>query len=128
MVGLERRDLPLFVLQFRSDYLTLKRFCCCCCFLLVCCCCFVVVVVGCCCCFLFLLLLFWGGLGAGGGGYFYCLTSVCISVCFGCVSLLRVLQPLTLSYNSYRTATSGCQREGMCRRYDRKDYWHKIYI
>ena len=93
------------------------------------------------CLFVVLLLLLWvvvvvfvfivvlGGEVLGlGGGYFYCLTSVCISVCFGCVSLLRVLQPLTLSYNSYRTATSGCQREGMCRRYDRKDYWYKIYI
>ena len=45
MVGLERGALPLFVLQFGSDYLTLKRL------LLFCFACLFVVVV--------LLLLFW---------------------------------------------------------------------
>ena len=49
MVGLERGALPLFVLQFGSDYLTLKRlllFCFACLFVVV-----VLLLLFCCCCF-----------------------------------------------------------------------------
>ena len=68
MVGLERRDLPLFVLQFGSDYLTLKRFGCCCCVLLVC-----LLLLFCCSCGLLLfcfVFCFFGGSWGWGWGVF----------------------------------------------------------